>query len=129
MLEKGHAKQEQTSNLKTVTLTLWTVQDQTGGKENGLFVRNVWGLFPRLGLLVLWLARPALVDAAFNTFILPLLGIIFLPFMTLIYVIVYVPGVGLTGSGFIWVILALLLDIGHWGASYTQRDQIPGRSA
>jgi hypothetical protein len=87
------------------------------------------GLFPRLALLVLWIARPALVDAAFTTFILPLLGIIFLPFTTLIYVILYVPGVGLTGWGFFWVILALLLDIGHWGASYTQRDQIPGRSA
>ena len=57
------------------------------------------GLFPRLALLILWIARPALVDAAFNTFILPLLGIIFLPFTTLIYVIVYVPGVGLTGWG------------------------------
>jgi hypothetical protein len=40
------------------------------------------GLFPRLALLVLWIARPVLVDAAFNTFILPLLGIIFLPFTT-----------------------------------------------
>src|SRR5688572_23390245 len=86
------------------------------------------GLFPRLALLILWIARPALVDAAFNTFILPLLGIIFLPFTTLIYVIVYVPGVGLTGWGFIWVIIALLLDIGHWGVGYTQRDQLPGRS-
>jgi hypothetical protein len=57
------------------------------------------GLFPRLALLILWIARPALVDAAFNTFILPLLGIIFLPFTTLIYVIVYIPGVGLTGLG------------------------------
>jgi hypothetical protein len=57
------------------------------------------GLFPRLALLIFWIARPALVDAAFNTFILPLLGIIFLPFTTLIYVIVYVPGVGLTGWG------------------------------
>jgi hypothetical protein len=85
------------------------------------------GLFPRLALLILWIARPALVDAAFTTFILPLLGIIFLPFTTLIYVIVYVPGVGLTGWGFIWVIVALLLDLSHWGASYTQRDQIPGR--
>ena len=94
-----------------------------------MFVRDVWGLFPRLALLVLWIARPALVDAAFTTFILPLLGIIFLPFTTLIYVFVYVPGLGLTGWGFFWVILALLLDIGHWGASYTQRDQIPGRSA
>ena len=87
------------------------------------------GLFPRLALLILWIARPALVDAAFTTFILPLLGIIFLPFTTLIYVIVYVPGVGLTGWGVFWVILALLLDIGHWGASYTQRDQVLGRSA
>ena len=86
------------------------------------------GLFPRLALLILWIARPVLVEAAFNTFILPLLGIIFLPFTTLIYVIVYVPGVGLTGWGFIWVIIALLLDLSHWGASYTQRDQISGRS-
>jgi hypothetical protein len=84
------------------------------------------GLFPRLALLILWVARPALVDAAFNTFILPLLGIIFLPFTTLIYVIVYIPGVGLTGLGLFWVILALLLDISHWGASYTQRSQVPG---
>ena len=84
------------------------------------------GLFPRLALLILWIARPVLVEAAFNTFILPLLGIIFLPFTTLIYVIVYVPNVGLTGWGFIWVIIALLLDISHWGASYTQRNQIPG---
>jgi hypothetical protein len=84
------------------------------------------GLFPRLALLILWIARPALVAAAFHTFLLPLLGIIFLPFTTLIYVIVYIPGVGLTGWGFFWVILAALLDIGHWGASYTQRNQIYG---
>jgi hypothetical protein len=84
------------------------------------------GLFPRLALLIIWIARPALVAAAFNTFILPLLGIIFLPFATLIYVILYTPGIGLTGWEWFLVILAALLDIGHWGASYTQRDQIPG---
>jgi hypothetical protein len=84
------------------------------------------GLFPRLALLIVWIARPALVDAAFNTFLLPLLGIIFLPFTTLIYVIVYTPGVGLVGFDWFWVILAVLLDISHWSASYTQRDQIPG---
>ena len=76
--------------------------------------RYVWGPFPRLALLILWIARPALVGAAFNTFLLPLLGIIFLPFTTLIYVIVYIPGVGLTGLGWFWVILAVLLDISHW---------------
>ena len=55
-----------------------------------------------------------------------MLGIIFLPFATLIYVIVYTPGVGLTGFDWFWVILAVLLDISHWTASYTQRNQIPG---
>src|SRR5215217_5438218 len=84
------------------------------------------GLFPRLALLILWIARPVLVTAAFNTFLLPLLGIIFLPFTTLIYVIVYTPGVGLIGFDWFWVILAVLLDISHWTASYTQRNQIPG---
>jgi hypothetical protein len=84
------------------------------------------GLFPRLALLIIWIARPALVAAAFNTFIFPLLGIIFLPFATLIYVILYTPGIGLTGWDWFWVILAALLDISHWGASYTQRNQIPG---
>jgi hypothetical protein len=42
------------------------------------------GLFPRLALFIIWVARSALVDAAFHTFVLPLLGIIFLPFATLI---------------------------------------------
>jgi hypothetical protein len=84
------------------------------------------GLFPRLALLIVWIARPVLVGAAFNTFLLPLLGIIFLPFTTLIYVIVYTPNVGVVGFDWFWVILAVLLDISHWTASYTQRNQIPG---
>jgi hypothetical protein len=92
----------------------------------GCLLAMFGGLFPRLGLLIVWIARPALVDAAFGTFIWPLLGIIFLPFTTLIYVIVYTPGIGLTSLGWFWVILALLLDIGQWGASYTQRNQVPG---
>jgi len=84
------------------------------------------GAFPRLALLIVWIARPALVGAAFNTFLLPLLGIIFLPFATLIYVILDTPSVGLTGFEWLWVLLAALFDIGHWAASYTQRNQIPG---
>jgi hypothetical protein len=95
----------------------------------GCMLAMFGGLFPRLALLIVWIARPALVGAAFNTFLWPLLGIIFLPFTTLIYVIVYTPGAGLTGFDWFWVILAVLLDIGHWGAGYTQRDQVPGRSA
>jgi hypothetical protein len=70
-------------------------------------------------------ARPKLVDAAFDSWIWPLLGLIFLPFATLIYVILWQAG-GLSGFDWFWVILAALIDIGHWSASWTQRRQVPG---
>jgi hypothetical protein len=87
------------------------------------------GVFPRLAVLILWIARPERIDAAFSTFLWPLLGIIFLPFATLIYLLLYTPGRGLSGWDWFWVVLAALLDIGHWGASATQRNQLPGRRA
>jgi hypothetical protein len=84
------------------------------------------GLFPRLALLILWIARPVRVDAIFDGWLVPLLGIIFLPFATLIYVLLYTPGRGVTGWDWFWVALAAILDVGHWGASGRQR-QLSGR--
>jgi hypothetical protein len=49
------------------------------------------GLFPRLALFIVWVARPALVATAFSTWLVPLLGIIFFPFATLMYVIARLP--------------------------------------
>lgn len=87
------------------------------------------GLFPRLAVLFLWLARPVLFDAAFGgSFLLPVLGIIFLPFTTLIYALVWTPGIGLTGLDWLWVILALILDIGGYGSTgYANRDRFGRR--
>ena len=70
------------------------------------------GLFPRLALFIYWIARPAKIDAAFDGFLLPLLGIIFLPF---------------TGWEWFWVAVAGLFDIVHWAAGASQRSQFPGR--
>ncbi len=83
--------------------------------------------FPRLALLFVWLFTP-LVSRAFHfTFILPLLGIIFLPFTTLMYVLAYNPLVGVTGWGWFWVILGFLLDLSSYSSSaYTNRNRIPG---
>ena len=85
------------------------------------------GFFPRIALFIVWVARPARVDAAFDGWIFPLLGLIFLPFTTLIYVLLYTPGVGIVGWDWFWIGLAFLFDVGHWAASATQRNQIPGR--
>jgi hypothetical protein len=82
------------------------------------------GFFPRLALFIVWVARPALVGAAFGTWIVPLLGIIFLPFATLMYVILYTPGLGLTGWDWFWVILAALFDVAHLTAGIARRREL-----
>jgi hypothetical protein len=88
------------------------------------------GLFPRLAFAIYWIARPNVVAAVFNDFFLwPLLGLIFLPFTTLMYTILY--GVnGLTGFDWVWVGIAFVLDLGHYTYSaYGNREQIPGYNA
>lgn len=81
---------------------------------------------PRLALLFYWIARPNMVSAAFNTWIWPLLGLIFLPFTTLFYVLLWTPGIGVTGWDWMWILLAALLDLQHYIAAAAQRHQIPG---
>ena len=78
------------------------------------------GIFPRLGLFIIWVARPARVDAAFDGWIWPLLGLVFLPFATLIYVVLWTAG-GLSSGDWFWVILAGLFDVTHLVASAAGR--------
>ena len=94
----------------------------------GCFIVLLGGVFPRFALFIVWIARPKMVDAAFDTWIWPLLGLIFLPFATLMYVILWRTG-GLSGLDWFWIVLAGLLDLAHWGASWTQRQQLPGYSS
>ena len=82
--------------------------------------------FPRLALLFVWLFTP-LIHRAFDTFLVPLIGIVFLPFTTLMYVFAYIPGIGLTGWGWVWVFLGVLLDMAAYGSSVaTNRERVPG---
>ncbi len=95
----------------------------------GCLLALLGGMFPRFALLIFWIARPERMDATFTTFIWPLLGIIFLPFTTLIYVLLWNPGTGVTGSDWLWIALAVVLDMAHWGATASQRSSMPGTSA
>ena len=78
--------------------------------------------FPRFALFLIWILRPVRVDAAFDTFILPLIGIVFLPFATLMYVLLYTPGAGLNGWEWFWVALCALFDLAHVGVGYRQQS-------
>lgn len=86
------------------------------------------GLFPRIALIIFWLARPERMDLIFTSVVWPVLGIIFLPFTTVIYVLLWQPAVGVTGWDWLWIAIAVVLDLSHWAASASQRNQIPGRA-
>ena len=80
---------------------------------------------PRLVLLFMWIVGPR-VNLAFNNFIVPLLGLIFLPYTTIMYVLVWSPGIGVAGWDWIWVLLGVGLDIMKWGQIANKRREIPG---
>lgn len=85
------------------------------------------GFAPRLATLFIWLARPAFFSAAFaGSWLWPLLGILFLPLTTLMYVLLWSPA-GLSGFDWFWLFLSVLLDIGAIGSSgWANRDRVPG---
>ena len=82
--------------------------------------------FPRLAVLIYWLARPGVFEAALGSALIAILGIVFLPFTTLIYVLLWTPA-GLSGWDWLWVFLAFLLDITALGGSgYANRERAGG---
>src|SRR5512136_552817 len=86
--------------------------------------------FSRIMLLMYWISRPAMMNLAFNTFILPCLGFVFLPFTTLMYVWLIQGVGGIQGIDWLWLILAVLLDVvSVGGAGLANRNRLPGGSA
>ena len=73
--------------------------------------------FSRIILLCAWLARPAMMNAAFSSFIIPCLGFLFLPFTTLMYVLLIQGVGGIQGLDWLWLIVAVVLDIASVGAA------------
>ncbi|NTU83643.1 MAG: hypothetical protein HGA45_30445 [Chloroflexales bacterium] len=83
-------------------------------------------MFPRVAVLLIWLARPTMFSAAFGgSWFWPLLGVLFLPFTTLMYVLIWSGG-GVAGWDWLWVSMGALLDLTHYaGSLYGGRDRLP----
>ncbi len=80
---------------------------------------------PRLVLILLWIFNTNFAARAFNGFLIPLFGFLFLPFTTLVYIFVYNPVTGqLSGWGIFWVMLAILIDLGNYGNTYNNRNSM-----
>ena len=77
---------------------------------------------PRVAFLAWWLFQPMRIQTTFSSFWLPLLGVLFLPWTTLVYVMVF-PG-GIVWFDWIFLGLALALDIGSYGGGeYSRRNR------
>ena len=72
---------------------------------------------PRFALLLWWIFGDK-VDAAFSSFIWPLLGLLFLPWTTLGYVLAWGPLNGVSGAGWLVVALGVFADV----ATYSSRS-------
>jgi hypothetical protein len=75
---------------------------------------------PRVALLLWWLFDTDRVDAAFGPWIWPVLGLIFLPWTTLAYLVVWSPIVGVDNWEWIIVALGFALDVGTYSSRMAQ---------
>jgi hypothetical protein len=72
------------------------------------------GFFPRLAFFCVWVFTNE-VDRAFDSFWIPLLGLIFLPLTALMYALTWQPVVGPEGFDWFLIIFAFLLDLSSYG--------------
>jgi hypothetical protein len=80
-------------------------------------------LGPRAGIIVWWLLDPAAWSRAFDTALWPILGFIFIPWTTLMFVLV-APG-GVEGFDWVWLGIALAGDLAMYGGGvFGNRDRV-----
>ena len=77
------------------------------------FFLSLLFLGPRFVLFIWWLVNPVMWNAVFDTWLLPVLGIVFLPWTTLMFVFLG-PG-GITGFEWLWMGLGLTADVFSYG--------------
>lgn len=80
---------------------------------------------PRLMLFLAWIFSERWDIVWQGNWLLPLLGIIFAPFTTIMYMLVWTP-LGVQGWDWMWIILGVLLDVMKWTQAYAYRDRVPG---
>jgi len=81
-------------------------------------------LFPRLVLIAAWLFSERW-EVVWGDWFGPLLGIIFVPYTTIFYMLVWSP-TGIQGFDWVWLGLGLFLDLLKWSQIINTRKGVPG---
>jgi hypothetical protein len=89
------------------------------------FFLTLMFLGPRVAFLIYWLLAPLKVQLAFNAFNFPWLvgiaGLVFLPWTTLMFVIV----APMNGWDWLWIGLAVAADIATYMGGTYKRKEVP----
>ena len=79
------------------------------------------GVSPRLGMITIWIISDW-VDRAFNGALIPILGIIFLPWTTTFYTVGYIIGDAAAPWGILGIFIGLFMDLAlHTGTAVRAR--------
>lgn len=77
-------------------------------------------LFPRVALALLFFFSSYL-ERAYHGIIIPILGFLFLPLTTIVYAWMLNNNVPTAGLNLVWLLLAVLIDLGSLGGGYSSR--------
>jgi hypothetical protein len=77
---------------------------------------------PRVGFIIFWLIPygNAMVNNAFRTIVWPIIGLIFAPWATLVYTLVF----PVADLDWIWIGLAAMVDIASYVGGATRRHDV-----
>jgi hypothetical protein len=78
-------------------------------------------LGPRVAFLVTWLATNRVTVAFHSGFVVPFLGLLFLPWTVLLYTLAYAPVGGVSGVGWLLVALGAVADVASYVSGPAQR--------
>jgi len=82
---------------------------------------------PRLVLILAWIFSDRWQIVWQNEWVMPLLGIVFLPFTTVMYMLAWAPagpgGAHIEGWDWMWIILGVILDISKWMGLWGNRNE------
>jgi hypothetical protein len=93
----------------------------------GCFALALGAFFPRITVLLLWIFTDWVQRAFSGEWILPLVGIVLLPYTTLTYILLFQFLGEVEGFSWFVVALAFIVDLGSWvgsargGRSYQQQ--------
>ncbi len=88
-------------------------------------------IVPRITVIFLWIFTDLVRPDAFSGIIIPILGIIFLPFTTLMYVVTYWFSDGNITWGWVLILIAVFVDLGNYASGAYGRGRsvtVPGTS-